>query len=131
MRIVSAFLLSDAGYDVWLGNFRGTRYSQTHRTLSINDPQFWDFSYPELGIYDLHSQFSLVVNTTGLKVRYIGESLGTITAFVYSILRTQDSVELVEIMLHVTPVAYWRNLKSSIVLLAQVLPTLTVKQFFT
>lgn len=41
--LILAFLLAEAGYDVWLGNFRGTRYSQKHKTLSINDSKFWNF----------------------------------------------------------------------------------------
>lgn len=38
-----AFLLSDAGHDVWLGNTRGGHYSD-HTKLSRKDGKFWDFS---------------------------------------------------------------------------------------
>lgn len=32
-----AFILSDNGFDVWLTNIRGTKYSREHRSLSPND----------------------------------------------------------------------------------------------
>jgi hypothetical protein len=52
------YLLSDAGYDVWLGNFRGNRYSRGHLNATSNmnpdkDEHFWKFSIHELGKYDL------------------------------------------------------------------------------
>ncbi|KAH6928758.1 hypothetical protein HPB50_019241 [Hyalomma asiaticum] len=37
------FLLADAGYDVWLGNFRGNIYTSHTRYSSVN-PFFWNFS---------------------------------------------------------------------------------------
>lgn len=37
-----AFLLADAGYDVWLGNFRGTEYSEGHVNLTVADKRYWD-----------------------------------------------------------------------------------------
>jgi len=37
-----AFRLSDEGFDVWIGNCRGTKYS-THEKMSIKRPRFWDF----------------------------------------------------------------------------------------
>ena len=41
----TAFVLADAGFDVWLGNYRGTRYSQRHQNLTVFDPEYWDHRY--------------------------------------------------------------------------------------
>ena len=46
--------MSDAGFDVWLGNFRGNRYSRGHvnasdGVMNPDDPPFWSFSIHELG----------------------------------------------------------------------------------
>lgn len=40
--IITAYLLADAGYDVWLGNFRGNTYS-SHINLTTNDKEYWNF----------------------------------------------------------------------------------------
>ena len=44
--------LAEAGYDVWIGNNRGTEYSAEHESLTIDDPEFWQWSWAEMGIYD-------------------------------------------------------------------------------
>lgn len=38
-----AFNLADMGYDVWLGNSRGTRLSSKHVSLSWKDAKYWDY----------------------------------------------------------------------------------------
>lgn len=44
--------LAKAGYDVWIGNNRGTMPSQQHVSLKIDDPKFWAWSWAEMGKYD-------------------------------------------------------------------------------
>ena len=36
-----AFQLSEAGYDVWMGNFRGNTYSKAHLRPDISDQEYW------------------------------------------------------------------------------------------
>ena len=48
-----AYSLVDLDHDVWLGNNRGNKYSLEHKTLTPNDKSFWDFSFEEMGDYDM------------------------------------------------------------------------------
>ena len=50
--VAPAFQLVRAGFDVWLGNQRGTKYSMGHTTLSNKSEQYWEFSFTEMGKYD-------------------------------------------------------------------------------
>lgn len=51
--IAPAFQLVNKGYDVWLGNQRGTKYSPGHQTLNPEyDRTYWEFSWTEMGDFD-------------------------------------------------------------------------------
>lgn len=40
-NVAPAFQLVRAGFDVWLGNDRGSKYSMGHTTLSTKDEKYW------------------------------------------------------------------------------------------
>ena len=42
-----AFVMVDAGYDVWLGNSRGNKYSLEHATLVSDSKEYWQFGWEE------------------------------------------------------------------------------------
>ena len=46
-------ILADHGYDIWMGNARGTEYSRGNvNGLTLDMQEFWAWSYAEMGVYD-------------------------------------------------------------------------------
>ncbi|XP_033228533.1 gastric triacylglycerol lipase-like isoform X2 [Belonocnema kinseyi] len=60
-----AYLLADKGFDVWLGNNRGTIFSQKHQTYSTMSSSFWNFSWHESGVIDMPETIDFILNRTG------------------------------------------------------------------
>jgi hypothetical protein len=70
--------LTDAGYDVWLGNVRGNRFSRNHTHLTPEDPSFWRWSWDQIAKYDFPAQVSTVVKVSGQeRLVVVGYSQGT------------------------------------------------------
>ncbi|XP_067005411.2 lipase 3 isoform X2 [Anabrus simplex] len=96
-----AYQLADKGYDVWLGNIRGNIYSKDHTTLNPSDSAFWNFSWHEMGFYDLPAMIDYILRTTGQsKLYYMGHSLGGRIVFVLLSMRPEynDKLRLVVAM---------------------------------
>ena len=68
--------LVDEGYDVWIGNNRGTEYSQEHVTLNAkNDNEYWMYTWADMGLYDDTANITMIKEQTGVdKVFYLGYS---------------------------------------------------------
>ncbi|XP_053982963.1 gastric triacylglycerol lipase-like isoform X1 [Hylaeus volcanicus] len=113
------YILADAGYDVWLGNNRGNIYSKNHTSLSAADRQFWDFSYHELGIYDLPATIDYILDQTKHeKLFYVGHSQGT-TQFWVTMSQRPDYNEKIGLMIGLAPVAFTGNIRGPITKLAK------------
>lgn len=48
-----ALYLVERGYDVWMGNARGNKYSQSHLTKNPKNDDFWEFSINEFAMLDM------------------------------------------------------------------------------
>ncbi|XP_038061446.1 lysosomal acid lipase/cholesteryl ester hydrolase-like [Patiria miniata] len=100
-----AYLLADAGYDVWMGNSRGNTYSRKHETLKPDQQKFWEWTWDEMAKYDLPACLNYVLNKTGQKeMYYIGHSQGTMIAFA-EFSRNQELAKKVKMFFAMGPVA--------------------------
>ncbi|CAB0017116.1 unnamed protein product [Nesidiocoris tenuis] len=85
-----AFIMTDMGYDVWLGDLRGNPYTKHHKFLSPHDPRFWDFSFHEHGVYDLPAMVDFILMKSGEpRLTYVGHSMGTTVFFVFASARPE------------------------------------------
>lgn len=73
--------LFDRGFDVYMASNRGTKYCQEHETLAVDDPDFWAFSWAEMGLGDDVANVKMIKERTGKKVSYVGVSQGTVQMF--------------------------------------------------
>ena len=74
------YLLSDLGYDIWIGTNRGTIGFSSHQTLDpeTDSAKYWDFSFIEQGRYDLEAQISFIHSLTGVeKLTFLGYGHGS------------------------------------------------------
>lgn len=107
-----ALLLHDMGYDVWLGNARGNTYSRTHTRLNPESRSFWDFSWHEIGYYDMPTMVDHIISTTGVQqLDYVGHSQGVTTFLVMNMLRPEyQAVFKTAILL--SPIAFLSNIEN-------------------
>nr|GMC92615.1 triacylglycerol lipase 1 [Ipomoea batatas]GMD01926.1 triacylglycerol lipase 1 [Ipomoea batatas]GME07638.1 triacylglycerol lipase 1 [Ipomoea batatas] len=96
------FILADRGFDVWVGNVRGTRWSYGHVSLSEKDKDFWDWSWQELALYDLVEMTRYIYSLTNSKVLIVGHSQPNI-------------VEMVEGAAFLCPISYLDHITSTFV----------------
>lgn len=105
-------ILADNGFDVWIANTRGTRFSRKHVSLDSSRPAYWNWSWDELVAYDLPAAFTFVYNQTGHKIHYVGHSLGTLLALAsFSEGRLVDQLKSAALL---SPVAYLSHMTTAL-----------------
>jgi lysosomal acid lipase/cholesteryl ester hydrolase len=76
------FYLAKNNYDIWLSNSRGNQHSRSHISLTAKDKRFWNYSFHEMGMYDLPASLDYIYELNGRrKIIYIGYSQGTVMMF--------------------------------------------------
>ena len=76
------FVLHDLGYDVWMGNNRGNKYSTAHLNKPPKSSKFWDFSIDEFAFFDIPNSIEFILDITRMdKVICIGFSQGSAQMF--------------------------------------------------
>ncbi|KAL7290220.1 hypothetical protein TKK_0015925 [Trichogramma kaykai] len=108
------YYLWDHGFDVWIGNSRGNSYSKGHKSFKITDPEFWDFSWHEVGKYDLPAIISHIVDATKQRIFYIGHSLG-VTKFAVMANQKPEVAKHVRATIGLAPAVYEKNIKQPLV----------------
>lgn len=106
---ILAYLLADAGYDVWMGNSRGTEASRSHVSLCPNgrkQKEFWSYSWHEIGMYDLSASIDHILSVTNQKkINYVAFSQGTTSFLVLISMRPEYNDKIIEANL-LAPVAF-------------------------
>lgn len=114
----AAFALADEGYDVWLGNARGNKYSRKHTKLSPDQKEFWGFSWDEMAKFDIPAVIDYILNTTKHKqLSYVGHSMGT-TMFYAAMSENPEYNSKIKVMFGLGPVAFVGKMISPIRFLA-------------
>lgn len=76
------YILADLGFDVWLGNIRGNRYSRRNCYLSPCQRKFWDWSFQEMASMDIPAMLEYALKVSGqAQLFYIAHSQGTLIGF--------------------------------------------------
>ena len=70
------------GFDVWLGNNRGNKYSKKSLHHEPGSTEFWNFSIDDFAWHDIPDSIQYILdNTKAPSISYIGFSQGTAQAF--------------------------------------------------
>lgn len=107
-----AFMLLDNGFDVWLMNSRGTSYSRKHVKYDVHrDKRYWDFSWHEIGVYDVPANVDFILEKTGFNQTFlIGHSQGT-TVFLVAASTLPEFNDKIKLAVLFSPAAHIYNVK--------------------
>lgn len=106
-----AYSLTDAGYDVWLFSARGSSPSMQHKRWTTKNPKFWDFSWHEIGFYDITRSIDYILEKTGFKnVAYVGHSQGS-TAFIVAMTTRPEYNKKISLAVLIAPAVYLKHVQ--------------------
>lgn len=118
-----AFMFADAGYDVWLGNSRGSYHSLGHIKYNYKtDKQYWQFTWQDMADYDIPAVIPFVLKFTNqAKLAYVGHSQGTLQMFAH-LSGNQSFMDNLSIFIALAPVGTVRHLEIDFFRLVKEIP---------
>uniref|UniRef100_J3MUN9 AB hydrolase-1 domain-containing protein n=1 Tax=Oryza brachyantha TaxID=4533 RepID=J3MUN9_ORYBR len=106
------YILADRGFDVWIANNRGTRWSRRHVSLDPSSRSYWNWSWDDIVVNDMPAIVDYICSHTGQKPHYVGHSMGTLVALAaFSEGRMVDKLKSAALL---SPVAYLSHITTPI-----------------
>ncbi|KAL7041844.1 hypothetical protein ACKWTF_000924 [Chironomus riparius] len=108
------YLLADNNFDVFMGNSRGSRHSLIDHKRA-NYSNLWNFSFNEIGTYDVAAMIDYVLRLTGKsKLFYVGHSQGTTSLMTLLSTRPEYNSKIIQAHLF-APTAFMKYFPNQIV----------------
>ncbi|KAH8865574.1 Lysosomal acid lipase/cholesteryl ester hydrolase [Schistosoma japonicum] len=105
------YILADYGYDVWLGNSRGSTYSKKHKHFNSSQMEYWDFSWQEMSSYDFPATVKYITSITKTKqLSYVGFSQGSLIAMT-ALDAIPELQSYINLFIALGPVGYFASIK--------------------
>ena len=111
-----AFVLAKNNFDVWLSNSRGNKYCKSHEKYNSQNYEFWQFSFNEMGLYDIPAVIKYIKekNKSNEKIIYFGHSQGTTSMFSGLIQKYDFYKENIKLFVALAPIARLNHLDSTL-----------------
>ena len=109
------FIFAKNDFDVWISNSRGNKYCKKHDKYDTKSFEFWQFSFHEMGIYDIPAVINYInsINKSGEKIIYFGHSQGTSLMFSGLTQKFDFYMKNIKLFVALAPVARLANIGST------------------
>lgn len=103
---------------MYLGNVRGSKFSQHHKQLDVKSREFWNFNLNELGLYDLRAILDYISHNkeNNSELFYIGHSQGCSNLLIL-LSQIPEYNKMIKEAHLLTPAILLKNSKSSLLTL--------------
>jgi pimeloyl-ACP methyl ester carboxylesterase len=109
------FFLVNAGFDVWLGNSRGSVHSLGHTDWdSDSDSEYWQFTWQQMAEFDIPAMITYtLLQTKKTTLTYIGHSQGGLIMFAH-LAEHPEFIDNLSLVIGLAPAISLKNTEISV-----------------